>query len=121
MKKAFLETLCCPICKGHLALEKAEDFDEEDIRSGTLLCSTCGKRYGTRNGIPNFVIKECLATTNVVQKLLYDIYAPFYDVVEEKLAKRAGFNEEALRREVTSSMDIRELDRVLEVYRTLVT
>ncbi len=52
---------------------------------------------------------------NITQKALYDIYAPYYDLVEEHFARRMDFSEEKLRSKKVSAMRIREGANVLEV------
>mgnify|MGYP000008674599 CR=1 FL=1 len=52
---------------------------------------------------------------NIIQKVLYNVYAPYYDLVEERFARRMGFSEEKLRSEIVTSMRIEENNNVLEV------
>jgi uncharacterized protein YbaR (Trm112 family) len=43
LKKELLEILCCPKCKGTLEYRPEEE---------TLTCTSCGKVYPVKNGIP---------------------------------------------------------------------
>ena len=54
MKESLLEILCCPMDKHDLNLEAAEREDDE-IVSGTLVCSECGEAYPIEDGIPNLL------------------------------------------------------------------
>ncbi|NGM69934.1 Trm112 family protein [Natronolimnobius sp. AArcel1] len=56
MKESLLEILRCPLDKHELELEDAEyDDDDEEIVSGTLVCTECGERYPIEDGIPNLL------------------------------------------------------------------
>ncbi|MFP8952216.1 methytransferase partner Trm112 [Natrialbaceae archaeon A-arb3/5] len=55
MKESLLEILCCPLDKHELELEDAEYDGEDEIVSGTLVCSECGERYPIEDGIPNLL------------------------------------------------------------------
>lgn len=54
MKKALLQILCCPVCKGDLDLRVVEEKDD-DIIEGSLVCGACGVEYPIREGIPNLL------------------------------------------------------------------
>ena len=49
-----MDILCCPVCKGDLALTVAEETEHE-ILEGTLNCSRCGVDYPIHEGIPNLL------------------------------------------------------------------
>ncbi|HDI47090.1 MAG TPA: methyltransferase domain-containing protein [Candidatus Methanomethylia archaeon] len=103
----LLPLLSCPKCKSDL----------EEAAAG-LMCRGCGRVYAVRRGIPSFMIEECLASSNRLQRILYTLYAPFYDTFEEKFARSVWtvkFTERELREAVVSSMDIKPGDTVLEV------
>ncbi|MFC3956882.1 methytransferase partner Trm112 [Halovivax cerinus] len=53
MKESLLDILCCPLDKHDLDLEDASGEDE--IESGTLVCTECGERYPIEDGIPNLL------------------------------------------------------------------
>ena len=54
MKESLLEIICCPIDKADLELEDDEREDDE-IVSGTLVCTECGEGYPIEDGIPNLL------------------------------------------------------------------
>jgi uncharacterized protein YbaR (Trm112 family) len=49
-----MDILCCPVCKGDLALEVKSE-DEKEILEGELLCAACGVNYPIHEGIPNLL------------------------------------------------------------------
>ena len=49
-----MDILCCPVCKGDLAL-LVEKEDEHEILEGELFCSVCEVKYPIREGIPNLL------------------------------------------------------------------
>jgi uncharacterized protein len=54
MRRSLMEILCCPVCKGDLALE-VKNENEREILEGELLCSACGVNYPIHEGIPNLL------------------------------------------------------------------
>jgi hypothetical protein len=50
----LLEILCCPKCKGDLALTVSASREEG------LVCSSCDLLYPIRDGIPVMLIEEAL-------------------------------------------------------------
>lgn len=46
--------LCCPVCKGDLAL-RVDTEDEKEILEGSLHCVTCNVDYPIHEGIPNLL------------------------------------------------------------------
>lgn len=53
MKAWLLELLCCPSCKGNLALEN-EVVIKSEIESGVLICSQCSSTFAIKGYIPRF-------------------------------------------------------------------
>jgi uncharacterized protein YbaR (Trm112 family) len=49
-----MDILCCPVCKGDLALN-VEKEDENEILEGELLCTLCEVKYPIHEGIPNLL------------------------------------------------------------------
>ncbi len=56
MKKALMEVLACPKCKGELKLEVEEG--EEEIIKGSLYCPNCHHSYPIVDGIPHLMPPE---------------------------------------------------------------
>jgi len=54
MKRSLMDILCCPVCKGDLALT-VEKEDEKEILEGRLHCAACQVDYPIREGIPNLL------------------------------------------------------------------
>ena len=53
MKRDLMEILCCPVCKGDLAL--TVDVERDEILEGSLFCKTCNHRYEIKDGIPDLL------------------------------------------------------------------
>lgn len=49
-----MDIICCPLDKEDLELT-VEDRDEEEILTGTLVCTECGEAYPIEDGIPNLL------------------------------------------------------------------
>jgi uncharacterized protein YbaR (Trm112 family) len=54
MRRRLLDILCCPVCKGDLALI-VESEDEVEILEGVLTCPACRVDYPIHEGIPNLL------------------------------------------------------------------
>jgi uncharacterized protein YbaR (Trm112 family) len=54
MKRSLLDILCCPVCKGDLALDVRKE-DETGIVEGTLTCAKCSVAYPISDGIPDLL------------------------------------------------------------------
>jgi len=54
MRRSLLRILCCPVCKGDLALRSEEEKGEE-ILEGGLCCVTCSVEYPINDGIPDLI------------------------------------------------------------------
>jgi len=48
-----MEILCCPVCKGDLAL--TVDVEKGEILEGSLFCKNCNHRYEIKDGIPDLL------------------------------------------------------------------
>jgi uncharacterized protein YbaR (Trm112 family) len=53
MKRDLMEILCCPVCKGDLAL--TVDVERDEIIEGSLFCKSCNHRYEIKDGIPDLL------------------------------------------------------------------
>jgi uncharacterized protein len=54
MKRTLMDILCCPVCKGDLAL-RVDKEDEKEILEGGLYCAACKVDYPIHEGIPNLL------------------------------------------------------------------
>jgi uncharacterized protein YbaR (Trm112 family) len=54
MKRKLLDILCCPVCKGDLAITVNEE-NETEIVEGFLTCTACRVDYPIHEGIPNLL------------------------------------------------------------------
>lgn len=54
MRRSLLPILCCPVCKGDLALAVDRE-DEKEIVKGTLHCPSCHVGYPIEDGIPDLL------------------------------------------------------------------
>lgn len=54
MKRSLMDILCCPVCKGDLALHVNAE-DEKEILEGGLYCTACKVDYPIHEGIPNLL------------------------------------------------------------------
>ena len=52
MKIATIHKLCCPFDKSDMSLEIIEQTLEQDVRLGSLTCTTCKRFYPIIDGIP---------------------------------------------------------------------
>lgn len=57
MLRKMMDRICCPACKGQLALKVGEE-NEVEILTGTLSCGKCAITYPIENGIPDLVKAE---------------------------------------------------------------
>ena len=57
MKRALMDILCCPVCKGDLELTVKRE-NEREILDGALRCERCGVDYPIEDGIPNLLPPE---------------------------------------------------------------
>ena len=49
-----MDILCCPLDKEELELE-VDERDDEEIVTGSLVCTECGETYPIEDGIPNLL------------------------------------------------------------------
>ena len=61
MKRQMMEIICCPMCKGDLAL-KVEKENDVEILAGFLTCKVCKFDYPIKDGIPNLLPPELQKT-----------------------------------------------------------
>jgi uncharacterized protein YbaR (Trm112 family) len=54
MRPDLMEILCCPVCKGDLALTTTL-VEKNEILEGTLRCAHCKEDYPISDGIPDLL------------------------------------------------------------------
>jgi len=54
MKRSLMDILCCPVCKGDLALQ-VEKEDEKAVLDGKLPCAACNVDSPIHEGIPDLL------------------------------------------------------------------
>ena len=54
MKEDLMDIICCPLDKHELELE-ADERDQDEVVSGSLVCTECGEEYPIEDGIPNLL------------------------------------------------------------------
>ncbi|WP_336359137.1 methytransferase partner Trm112 [Haladaptatus sp. ZSTT2] len=54
MKESLMDILCCPMDKSDLELE-VDERDDDEVLSGTLVCTECGETFPIEDGIPNLL------------------------------------------------------------------
>ena len=102
MKKSLLRILICPGCKGKLSL-KGSGLRSDEVKSGYLVCSVCGREYEIRDGIPcllsepsqlpkqDFVEKHCeVRNANISY---YDQAADIYEDDVDQSGHQSPFNQ----------------------------
>lgn len=54
MKKELSEILCCPTCKGDLALVVKKE-EKGEVITGSFTCAACKVNYPIKDGIPDLL------------------------------------------------------------------
>ena len=54
MKKDLIDILACPVCKGPLQLNIADE-NETEVITGSLYCEKCDESYPIQDTIPNLL------------------------------------------------------------------
>ena len=54
MMRSLMDILCCPVCKGDLALH-VDAENEKEILEGVIRCTACRVEYPIHEGIPNLL------------------------------------------------------------------
>ncbi|MCB7128049.1 MAG: methyltransferase domain-containing protein, partial [Candidatus Brocadiales bacterium] len=70
MKYKLLGFVCCPVCKGPLALEVFVEKDE--VEEGRLTCEGCTRIFPVINGMPRLLPDE-------LANMVLRFHAPFFD------------------------------------------
>jgi uncharacterized protein YbaR (Trm112 family)/ubiquinone/menaquinone biosynthesis C-methylase UbiE len=55
MRRALLELLACPYCRGRIELVEIREENAVRVLHGTLLCTSCARRYPLEKGVPRLV------------------------------------------------------------------
>ena len=54
MKRDLIDILACPVCKGALKLDIAEEKNG-DVVNGSLFCQKCNHSYAIKDSIPHLL------------------------------------------------------------------
>jgi uncharacterized protein YbaR (Trm112 family) len=54
MKEDLMDIICCPLDKHDLEL-RADEREDDEVISGSLVCTECGESYQIEDGIPNLL------------------------------------------------------------------
>lgn len=109
MKRILLPWLCCPECRSDLTLAPAaQEESAEEIETGTLTCSSCGKTYPIKSSIPRFVPPENYASNfgfqwNHFRQTQLDSYSGT-TISRDRFLKQTGWTREML--EGASVLDV---------------
>src|SRR5689334_11708339 len=55
MRRALLELMACPHCQGAIELLEVHEENAVRVLRGTLLCTSCDRRYSIEKGVPRLV------------------------------------------------------------------
>ncbi len=111
MRPSTLDLLACPTCHGGLTLEGASG---DPVRTGSLACAACARRYPIENGIPHFIQPAQLDGLNRRLARAYDWFSWVYRAFSTAAFAFIGMKEETARREITDRLEPKG-GRVLEV------
>lgn len=111
MKRATLELLCCPRCRGGVALR--EGPDEEGSGGQDLFCARCDRTYPIRGGMPHFVEPREIGGLNRRFARFYDWFSRFYPLFT-RLAMLGFGGDRRARKEILDRLELGG-GRVLEV------
>ncbi len=111
MKRASLDVLACPVCRGRLDFTGSE---AAALNSGQFSCSRCSNLYPIVDGIPHFIQPDALTGFNRRFAGLYNWFSWTYRAFSRLAFAYIGMDEETGRREITDRLEPRG-GRVLEV------
>ena len=112
MKSDSLNLICCPGCKGDLALKKNKG--EKEIEEGTLSCRTCNSVFPVKEGLPIFIKSEEISFFNKNLEKFYNRLAPLYSISIKILAGIFMGGEKELRQQLLDRLEIKSGCNVLE-------
>jgi uncharacterized protein YbaR (Trm112 family) len=101
VRRATLELLCCPRCRGELLLRDGSEV----VEAGSLLCPRCHRDFPVRDGIPRFLRPEELTGLNRRFTRLYDLFSYVYVPVSRLFFAFLG-GEAKSRREVVDRLEL---------------
>ncbi|UCG52814.1 MAG: methyltransferase domain-containing protein [Candidatus Latescibacterota bacterium] len=111
MKRATLDLLCCPDCRGALSLD--DEHGDDVVNEGTLSCSHCGRDFLIGNGIVRFISHKDLEGLNRYFARFYDRFSRFEGVFD-KLSFLSMGGERKARMEILHRLEHNN-GRILEV------
>ena len=111
MNAKTLDILCSPL--EHAPLELTTDLSADGVNGEYLVNRQHGLKFPVRNGIPIFVEDHEITGINRRFRRIYDICAPFYDLLSSIGLLCFGISERELRKEFVEKLEIKDGDRVL--------
>jgi ubiquinone/menaquinone biosynthesis C-methylase UbiE len=111
MKRATLELLRCPHCRGTVSLRN--DGGDGMVVEGDLFCAGCGLDFPIRNGVPHFVGHEEVEGLNRSFTRFYDWFSWVYPFLMKVVLLSFGGDRKA-RKEILDRLELRG-GRTLEV------
>jgi uncharacterized protein YbaR (Trm112 family) len=113
MLNQTLKIMCCPDCKGSLALE--QPTSKGSVVTGFLQCKRCKKNYCIKNGILQFVNHNELRG---MHKMVYrnaNFNSHFYRYMVKLATIYLQLPEEVVRREYLAKLELVRHARILEI------
>ena len=108
MNNKFLSILACPKCQSDIEINDIDEQIENEIKTGTLICTSCNKTYPIKDYIPRFVPAENYAnnfgfqwnyyakaqydssSNLLISKTRFDLTTNWSDTLEGELILEAG-------------------------------
>lgn len=114
MKWHSIDLLCCPFCRGPVALYGQTLNGGDPVSEGTLICETCHRAFAIERGIVHFLQTDELVGPNKKHARLNDLFSHVYTPTVKLMFALCG-GEERARCECMDRLELREGAHILEV------